>query len=81
MSDHCSRSAEAFSGIQERISPKIGIDWYSLGSEIGSIAGHSGYGELERDMPGIDSTVIELLKTQILGLCYFLKLSNKCHEN
>ena len=25
-------------------------------------------------------TVIELLITQILGLCYFLKLSNKCHE-
>ena len=31
-------------------------------------------------MPGIDSTVIELLKTQILGLYGFLKLSNKCHE-
>ena len=41
----------------------------------------SWYEELERDMPGIDSTVIELLNTQILGLCYFLKLSNKCHEN
>ena len=40
----------------------------------------SWYEELERDIPGIDSTVIELLKTQILGLCYFLKLSNKCHE-
>ena len=31
----------------------------------------SWYEELERDIPGIDSTVIELLKTQILGLCYF----------
>ena len=49
-------------------------------SEIGSIDRLPGYGELERDMPGIDSTVIELLKTQILGLCYFLKWSKKCHE-
>ena len=32
----------------------------------------SWYEELKWDMPGIDSTVIELLKTQILGLLYFL---------
>ena len=50
-------------------------------SEIGSIDRLPGYGELERDMPGIDSTVTKLLKTRILGLCGFLKWSNKCHEN
>ena len=49
-------------------------------SEIGSIDRLPGYEELERDMPGIDSIVNELLKTQILGLWNFFKLSKKSHE-
>ena len=38
-------------------------------SEIGSIDRLPGYEELERDMPGIDSTVIERLKI------HFFKIS------
>ena len=41
-----------------------------LPSEIGSIDRLPGYGELERDMPGIDSTVIERLK---MHFYFFLK--------
>ena len=49
-------------------------------SGIGSIDRLPGYEELERDMPGIDSIVNELLKTQILGLWNCFKLSKKSHE-
>ena len=51
-----------------------------IGSESGSIDRLPGYEELERDTPGIDSIVNELLKTQILGLWNFFKLLKKCHE-
>ena len=42
-------------------------------SGIGSIDRLPGYEELERDMPGIDSIVNKVVKTQILGLWNFLK--------
>mgnify|MGYP003726615349 CR=1 FL=1 len=36
---------------------------------------------LKKEKPGIDREVVAVQHIQILDLCYFLKLSNKCHEN
>ena len=36
--------------------------------------------ELKKEKPGIDREVVAVQHIQILDLCYFLKLSNKCHE-
>ena len=35
---------------------------------------------LKKEKPGIDREVVAVQHIQILDLCYFLKLSNKCHE-
>ncbi len=62
----------------------LAFRWFSLPSLAELFSediSKSWYEELERDIPGIDNTVIELLKTQILGLYGFLKLQNNRHEN